>query len=92
MVIGEKELRYEERIRLSAENMLRISENVDIFQFLTHSGSGNVAYIRILGSPNINKQMNLTCRARVQFYVDKKGGKDEETTSHSIRAFIFAYN
>ena len=54
------------RNQLAAANMLCLSATVDIFQFLTHSGSGNVAYIMILDSPNTTKQMSPTYMAGVQ--------------------------
>ena len=44
------------RNQLAAANMLCLSATVDILQFLTHSGSGNVTYIMILDSPNTTKQ------------------------------------
>ncbi len=53
------------RNQLAAANMLCLSAMVDIIQFLTHSGSGNVAYIMILDSPNTTKQMSPTYMAGV---------------------------
>ena len=53
------------RNQLTAANMLCLSATVDIFQFLTHAGSGNVAFIMILDSPNTTKQMSPTYVARV---------------------------
>ncbi len=55
--LGEGELSMRKN-QLAAANMLCLSATVDILQFLTHSGSGNVPYIMIPNSPNITKQMS----------------------------------
>ena len=62
--------------QLLVTNMLRFSATVAIFQFLTYSGSGNVAYIMMLGYHS---------------QLARRREKYEETTSYNncISNFVF---
>ena len=43
------------RVQLAVASMLCFSATFDIFQFLKYSGSGNVAYIMVPGSPTTTR-------------------------------------
>ncbi len=44
------------RNQRASVKLLCLSTMVDIFQFLNYSGSGNVAYIMMLGTPKVNEK------------------------------------